>query len=135
VRVSVDEETGVVEIVDIAASVYAGRVVDASRAALQSDGSVVMGIGSALYESIEFADGYVTNANMGDYQVPAFRDIPAFWSELRESPEGEIHGLGETALPLIPPALGNALRSLGLGQAQMPIHPERVLEAFDRREA
>ncbi|HMG98996.1 MAG TPA: molybdopterin cofactor-binding domain-containing protein, partial [Gaiellales bacterium] len=135
VRVAVDEETGVVEIVDIAASVYAGRVVDASRAALQNDGSVVMGIGAALYESIDFSDGYVTNANMGDYQVPAFRDVPAFWSELRESADGEIHGLGETALPLIPPALGNALRSLGLGQARMPVHPERVLEALDRREA
>jgi CO/xanthine dehydrogenase Mo-binding subunit len=72
---------------------------------------------------------------MGDYQVPAFRDVPAFWSELRESADGEIHGLGETALPLIPPALGNALRSLGLGQARMPVHPERVLEALDRREA
>jgi CO/xanthine dehydrogenase Mo-binding subunit len=135
VRVAVDEETGVVEIVDIAASVYAGRVVDASRAALQNDGSVVMGIGAALYESIQFSDGYITNANMGDYQVPAFRDIPAFSAELRESAGGEIHGLGETALPLIPPALGNALQSLGLRQTEMPIHPERVLEALDRRDA
>ena len=122
VRVAVDEETGVVEIIDVAASVYAGRVVDASRAALQNDGSVVMGIGAALYESIQFSDGYVTNANMGDYQVPA-------------SPQGDIHGLGETALPLIPAALGNALKSLGLPQTHMPVHPERVLEALDRREA
>lgn len=135
VRVAVDEETGVVEIIDVAASVYAGRVVDASRAALQNDGSVVMGIGAALYESIQFSDGYITNANMGDYQVPAFRDIPAFTAELRESPQGAIHGLGETALPLIPPALGNALKSLGLPQTHMPVHPERVLEALDRRKA
>jgi CO/xanthine dehydrogenase Mo-binding subunit len=135
VRVAVDEETGVVEITDVAASVYAGRVVDASRAALQNDGSVVMGIGAGLYESIQFSDGYVTNANMGDYQVPAFRDIPAFAAELRESADGEIHGLGETALPLIPPALGNALQSLGLAQTHMPVHPERVLEALDRRDA
>jgi CO/xanthine dehydrogenase Mo-binding subunit len=135
VRVAVDEETGVVEIVDLAASVYAGRVVDPARAALQNDGSVVMGIGAALYESIQFSDGYVTNANMGDYQVPAFRDVPAFSAELRESADGEIHGLGETALPLVPPALGNALQSLGLAQTHMPVHPERVLEALDRRDA
>jgi CO/xanthine dehydrogenase Mo-binding subunit len=135
VRVAVDEETGVVEIVDLAASVYAGRVVDASRAALQNDGSLVMGIGSALYESIQFSDGQITNANLGDYQLPAFRDIPALWAELRETPGGEIHGLGETALPLVPPALGNALLSLGLAQAHMPVHAERVLEAIERREA
>jgi CO/xanthine dehydrogenase Mo-binding subunit len=72
---------------------------------------------------------------MGDYQLPAFRDIPAFSAELRESADGEIHGLGETALPLIPPALGNALQSLGLAQTHMPVHPERVLEALDRRDA
>ena len=51
------------------------------------------------------------------------------------SPDGEIHGLGETALPLVPPALGNALQSLGLAQTHMPVHPERVLEALDRRDA
>jgi CO/xanthine dehydrogenase Mo-binding subunit len=135
VRIAVDEETGIVEIVDLAASVYAGRVVDASRAALQNDGSVVMGIGAALYESIEFADGQITNANLGDYQIPAFRDIPAFSAELRVDPAGEIHGLGETALPLVPPALGNALQSLGLAQAHMPVHAERVLDAIDRRDA
>ena len=135
VRVAVDEETGIVEIVDLAASVYAGRVVDVSRAALQNDGSVVMGIGAALYESIEFADGQITNANLGDYQLPAFRDIPAFSAELREAAGGEIHGLGETALPLVPPALGNALQSLGLAQTHMPVHPERVLDAIDRRDA
>jgi CO/xanthine dehydrogenase Mo-binding subunit len=115
--------------------VYAGRIVDGSRAALQNDGSVVMGIGAALYEAIEFADGQVTNANLGDYQLPAFCDVPAFSAELLETAGGEIHGLGETALPLVPPALGNALQSLGLGQAHMPVHPERVLEAIDRRDA
>ena len=132
VRVAVDRETGVVEIVGLAAAVYAGRVVDASRAALQNDGSVVMGIGSALYESIEFSDGQVTNANMGDYQVPAFRDVPAFSATLHELPGAEIHGLGETALPLVPAATGNALRALGLAQSHLPIHPERVLDALDR---
>ena len=76
VRVAVDEETGVVEIVDIAASVYAGRVVDASRAALQNDGSVVMGHRRGALRVDQFSDGYITNANMGDYQVPAFRDVP-----------------------------------------------------------
>ena len=95
-----------------------------------------MGIGAALYESIQFADGQVTNANLGDYQLPAFRDIPALLgTSCASRAGGEIHGLGETALPLVPPALGNALHSLGLAQTHMPVHPERVLEAIDRRDA
>ena len=128
VRVAVDEDTGAVTIEDLAVSVYAGRVVDASRAVLQNEGSVVMGIGSALYESIEFVDGQIVNANMGDYHLPAFCDIPAFSAELIEHPDSEIHGLGETALPLVPASIGNALRSLGRPQSHMPIHPERVID-------
>ena len=46
-------------------------------------------------------------------------------------PEGaEVHGLGETALPPIPPAIGNALASLGAHVTELPMTPERVLEAL-----
>jgi hypothetical protein len=43
--------------------------------------------------------------------------------------------LGETALPPVPPAVGNALYSLGIHVTDLPISPERVLEVIDRREA
>ena len=46
-----------------------------------------------------------------------------------------MHGLGETALPLIPAALGNALRSLGRAQARMPVRPEAILDALEPRAA
>ena len=42
-----------------------------------------------------------------------------------------MHGLGETALPLVPAALGNALRSLGAAQQRMPVSPEAILAALD----
>ena len=42
-----------------------------------------------------------------------------------------MHGLGETALPLVPAALGNALRSLGAAQSRMPVRPEAILAALD----
>ena len=43
-----------------------------------------------------------------------------------------MHGLGETALPLVPAAVGNALRSLGLPQAHMPVHAEARARAGRR---
>ena len=52
-----DEETGVVEIVRLAASVYAGQVVEPVRAELQNEGSLVMGVGSALFEALDFSGG------------------------------------------------------------------------------
>ena len=74
----VDDETGVTEIADLEVAVYAGRVVDASGAALQNDGSIVMGIGSALFEATEYADGQMLTTTFSEYQVPAFSDVPPF---------------------------------------------------------
>ena len=90
-----------------------------------------MGIGSALFEATEYADGQMLTTTFSDYQVPAFSDVPPFTAELVEGgADAEVHGLGETALPLVPAALGNALRSLGAAQSRMPVRPEAVLDAL-----
>ena len=132
IQVRVDAETGMTEIENLEVAVYAGRVVDASGAGLQNDGSIVMGIGSALFEATEYADGQMLTTTFSEYQVPAFADLPPFAAEVIEGGEGaDVHGLGETALPLVPAALGNALRSLGAAQSRMPVRPEAILDALE----
>ena len=37
---------------------------------------MIMGLGTALFEGVVFADGQVTNANFSDYNGPAFADLP-----------------------------------------------------------
>ena len=91
-----------------------------------------MGLGTALFEAIEFADGQVANANLSDYNVPAAGDMPRLTHELIERDGADVHGLGETALPPIPPAIGNALATLGAHVTELPITAERVLEALER---
>jgi CO/xanthine dehydrogenase Mo-binding subunit len=133
-RVRVDEETGKVSVEQLHAVAYAGRVVDRAGAELQNDGAMVMGLGTALFEAIDFADGQVANANLSDYNVPAAGDLPArFTHELIERDGAEAHGLGETVLPPVPAAIGNALASRGIELHELPMTPERVLEAIDRR--
>jgi CO/xanthine dehydrogenase Mo-binding subunit len=134
-EVSVDEETGRVEIAGLEVAVYAGRVVDPAGAELQADGSIVMGVGSALLEQTAYAEGQPLSVTFSDYQVPAFRDVPRFGRELVEREGADVHGLGETALPLVPAAVGNALRTLALPPERMPMLPEDVLAAVDRRGA
>ena len=58
------------------AAVYAGRVVDRPGAELQNEGSMIMGLGTALLESVEHAEGQITNANLSDYCLPALGDLP-----------------------------------------------------------
>jgi CO/xanthine dehydrogenase Mo-binding subunit len=126
----VDEETGKVEVVRLHAAIYAGRVVDRAAAELQNEGAMIMGLGSALYEGISFEDGQVANANLSDYEIPSIGDLPArLTHELIEKPGADIHGLGETALPPVPAAIGNALKSLDVEVHELPITAESVLDA------
>ena len=131
-HVTLDERTGRMRVEHVHAAVYAGRVVNRPGAELQNEGSMLMGLGTTLFEAVEFADGQVTNANLSDYNVPAFGDLPRLTHELIEREGAEVHGLGETALPPIPPAIGNALASLGAHVTELPITAERVLEALER---
>lgn len=132
-RVAVDEETGRVTVEHVHAAVYAGRVVNRPGAELQNEGSMLMGLGTALFEAVELADGQVANANLSDYNLPAAGDVPRLTHELLERDGADVHGLGETALPPVPAAIGNALGSLGVHVTQLPITAERVLEAVDAR--
>lgn len=133
-QVTVDEQTGALRVEHLHASVYAGRVVNREGAELQNEGSMIMGLGTALLEGIAFADGQVANANFSDYNIPAAADLPVRMThDLIEREGAEVHGLGETALPPVPAAIGNALHSLGLHVTELPITPEAVLEAIDRR--
>jgi hypothetical protein len=131
----VDEETGKFSVVRLHVPIYAGRVINRPAAELQNEGAMIMGLGTALFESNEFADGQITNANFSDYNIPAMDDMPESLShELMEREGAQVQGLGETALPPVPPAIGNALYSTGIHVTELPISPERVLDAVDARD-
>jgi CO/xanthine dehydrogenase Mo-binding subunit len=130
----VDEETGKIEVLRLHAAIYAGRVVDRRAAELQNEGSMIMGLGTALYEAIAFDNGHITNANLSDYAIPSFADLPAqLTSELIEQEGADIHGLGETALPPVPAAICNALASLGVEPRELPVTAESVLLGAKQR--
>jgi CO/xanthine dehydrogenase Mo-binding subunit len=134
-EVRVDEETGVFEVTHLHAAIYAGRVVNRPGAELQNEGSMIMGLGTALFESIDVVDGQIANPNLSDYEIPAFADLPGrLTHDLIEREGAEIHGLGETALPPVPAAIGNALGSLGLHVTELPMSAESVLRAVDARD-
>jgi CO/xanthine dehydrogenase Mo-binding subunit len=100
----------------------------------QNEGNVIMGLGPALFEEYVYDNGQLVNPNLSDYQVPSFLDIPRdLTSRSLESsdPHPEIHGVGEMTLPVLAPAIGNALfHATGVRIVDLPMTAERVYAAL-----
>lgn len=128
-ELAVDPETGLVELATLYASSYAGKVVNPHGAELQQEGSMILGLGTALFEELQFSEGQLTNPNLSDYNISSALDVAAITHRVMELPGAEVHGLGETAVPPVPPAIGNAVASLGYDVRRLPMTPERVLES------
>ncbi len=128
-RLTVDPDTGVVDLDVLHAASYAGTVVNRHGADLQQEGAMIFGLGSALFEELQFVDGQVTNPNLSDYNIASALDVASVQHRVVEIAGAEVHGLGETAVPPVPPAIGNAVASLGYDVRRLPLTPERVLDS------
>ncbi|GCD88194.1 xanthine dehydrogenase family protein molybdopterin-binding subunit [Nocardioides sp. LS1] len=126
-QVTVDPETGVIELTKLYASSYAGKVVNKEAAELQNEGSMILGLGTALFEEIQYSEGQMTNPNLSDYNIASALDCGAISHTVMELPGAEVHGLGETAVPPVPPAIGNAVATFGYHVTRLPMAGERVL--------
>jgi CO/xanthine dehydrogenase Mo-binding subunit len=130
-EVEVDTETGKCEVTQLHAALYVGRAINPVFCELQVEGSILFGLGQALFEEVCYdSDGRVLNLNLSDYMIPSFADMPRRISAfILETPDPEeVHGIGESAVPPIRPAVGNAVcRALGVRINDLPLTPERVL--------
>jgi CO/xanthine dehydrogenase Mo-binding subunit len=132
VEVEVDLGTGKVYVKHVHVAAYAGRVINPKLARLQMHGSVIFGMSHALYEELVYDNGILTNPNLSEYSITAMGDMPERLEvELIEDPgEAHIHGLGETVLPPVIAAIGNAVKAAtGRRVRSLPITAERVLNA------
>jgi CO/xanthine dehydrogenase Mo-binding subunit len=132
-EVEVDVETGKIEIVRYHANVFAGRMVNPRQCELQTEGSTLFGLGQALFEEAVYDDGRLINPNLAEYMIPSFEDLPErFTMKILEHPgEGEIHGIGETSVPPVMPAIANAVaRAVGARLTDLPLTPEKILKAL-----
>ncbi len=133
VEVEVDLDTGRVRVVRYEGAVYSGRTVNPVQAELQTEGNVAFGVGQALFEELLYDEGQLQNATLADYMVASFRDVPPDLgvSVLEGGPDAEVHGIGETSLPAVMPAIGNAVfRACGVRITDLPITAEKVLRAL-----
>jgi nicotinate dehydrogenase subunit B len=98
-----------------------GTIVNPDGLHNQVEGAVVQGLGGALFEAIEFANGQLSNGSMAQYRVPRFKDIPPIDVVLLDRKDLPSAGAGETPIVCVAPAIGSAARSLGTVATELPV--------------
>ena len=88
-----------------------GAIVNPEHLRNQIEGSVVMGLGGALFEAIDFSGGRIHNALLSKYRVPRFSDAPKIEVVLVDRKDLPSAGAGETPIVGIAPAVANAIFS------------------------
>jgi CO/xanthine dehydrogenase Mo-binding subunit len=132
-EVTVDTETGRIAVEQVSSAVFAGRAVHPRLCELQTEGSTFFGLGQALFEEMIYDDGQLVNPNLSDYMIPSFADAPRALDVgiLEHAGQGEVHGIGESSLPPVLPAIANAVyNAVGVRITDLPLTPEKVLRAL-----
>ncbi len=126
VEVEVDRESGAPKLIEIVEAFECGAILNPAGLRAQVEGAIMMGLGPALREEIEFEGGQVTNGRFAAYRVPRFRDLPKADVILLDRKDLEPTGAGETPIIAVAPAIANAVfDATGKRVRAMPIRVPR----------
>jgi carbon-monoxide dehydrogenase large subunit len=140
-HVEVDVDTGWVRLLRHWVVEDCGTVVNPLLVDEQIRGGVVQGLGAALYEEVLYGDeGQLLNGSLAEYLVPMAGEMPDIevahlhtptqTSTLGAKGAGEAGVAGASAAVLN--AVNDALAPFGAFLTEIPITPERVLQALGK---
>ncbi len=137
-EVEVDTMLGRVRVLRVHSGLAVGRLAAPQLARSQAEGSIIQGVGYALYESrqIDQISGQVLTTGLEDYRIPGIADTPEMdihfdeWG-FEHVPGGAV-GLGEVATVPVAAAIANAARhATGRRFYEIPMRPDRVLATLN----
>jgi len=141
VVVRVDAGTGGVQILRYVVVEDCGVVINPLVVDGQVRGGVAQGIGAALLEGHHYDPaGQLLTGNLMDYLAPTAAEVPVVEIRHLETPschsETGAKGMGEGGTIGAPAAvlnaLNDALRGAGVSLDDLPVHPERLVDAAAR---
>jgi CO/xanthine dehydrogenase Mo-binding subunit len=138
-EVEVDQQTGQVRVLKLVVSSDFGRIVHHGACRGQDEGSAMMGLGQALFETVLYDGGRPANGTPLSYRVPLSTDLPGeFISISQEQGHGRgpfgTKGGGEGGILPVASAIANAIDdAVGVRITDLPITPEKVLAALDKQ--
>jgi 4-hydroxybenzoyl-CoA reductase subunit alpha len=139
VEVSVDEAIGRITVDKVWVALDCGHAINPLAVEGQIQGSVWMGMGQAMCEETHYLDGLPAHASLLEYRMPTILDSPPIETYIVEShdPFGPFGAkeASEGALAGFAPALVNAIgNAIGLDINELPVTPDRVMEALIQRQ-
>jgi len=130
-EVDVNEKTGQVKVKRVVIAQDMGLVINPQGATIQAEGCVIMGLGYALSEDIQFTGGEIHNKSFNDYYIPRFSWTPEIETVLIDAQDQPAQGGGEPAIVTVGALIANAIYdATGARLYQLPMTPERILEAM-----
>jgi isoquinoline 1-oxidoreductase len=109
----------------VVASIDCGMVVNPEGVRNQIEGSIIMGMGTALREVVEFDGGRLLNPVFSRYRVPRIADAPQIEVVLAGDPTTQSTGAGEPGIVTIAAAIANAVYdATGSRIRSLPIIPQ-----------
>ena len=142
IEVEVDTWLGHVRVLNVATGIAVGKIAAPALARSQAAGSVIQGIGYALYETRETdpKSGHILTSGMEDYRIPGIADMPRLDVHFDEAGFDHVLGgsvgIGEFATVPTSPAIANAIRNaIGVRLTEIPIRPDRIVAALKGRDA
>ena len=122
VEVSIDRRRGEIKVNHVCEAFECGPVINPANLLSQVQGCIMMGLGPALREEMQFEDGKILNAGFSGYKVPRFKDVPKIEVHLINKTDIPSAGGGETPIIAIAPAVANAVfAATGIRVRSMPM--------------
>lgn len=136
-EVDVNLETGQIRLLKMVTAHDCGRAINPMLVEGQLEGSVVGGMGQALYENIIVEKGQVMNPSFLDYGFPTFLEMPEIEAIEVETDDpigpfgAKEAGEGTQLSPA--PAIVNAIYdAIGIDFKELPVTSEKILEVLER---
>ncbi|HXG50894.1 MAG TPA: xanthine dehydrogenase family protein molybdopterin-binding subunit [candidate division Zixibacteria bacterium] len=139
VELEVDTETGAIQLLNYVSATDVGKAINPEQVEGQDEGAVMFGVGHTLLEELVYDSGQPLNANLVDYRLPTFGDLPQnLTTVLIENGNGPgpfgAKGMGEGGLlPLAPAIAGAVSRAVGVRIQDLPLTPPKVWTAIQAR--
>ena len=129
--VEVDEDLGLVRVLQIAASLDVGKVLNPLGLSGQVEGGTAQGLGLAVMEEVQLRQGEIANPSFTDYLLPTILDMPPVPTAVVEDPEPDVpyglKGIGESATVVSTAAIVAALRdATGRELNRAPVSPDEI---------